>query len=148
MKNRTITIITIVMLIVVGTISFSSVGINIKITKNSPANDDGKAYGQDDGKAYGQVETIGRCMPIGIPDLRLACGRNLIDFRTTFTDEDGFFEFCNLTYDDTGTTYIVWIPPGQGIVFRGYLKFTLNKERPEKELYYFITCWLNSFINA
>ena len=95
-----------------------------------------------DGRIYGWVETQGRCMVIGIPNLKIACGKTLFEYEIVITDEYGFFEFCNLPYSgNKGTTYLVWILPGQKVIFPGIKKATLTDENPEEKVYYFVYIW-------
>ena len=141
-------------LIIVGLILFASISIGeasslFQFNKNQ-LNNQG-----EDGRIYGRVETQGREMIIGVPDLKVACGKNLNDYQIEVTDENGFFEFLDLTYEATGTKYFTWILPGQNVIFPGIKTVELNDENPEGDIYYFVMLRnsadknkiINNFIN-
>ena len=124
-------------LIIVGLILFASISIAeasslFQFNKNQ-VNKEG-----EDGRIYGWVETQGHDMIIGVPNLKIACGKNLNNYEIELTDEDGFFEFSNLTYEDTGTKYFIWILPNQNVIFPGIKTVELNDENSEKYVYYFV----------
>jgi hypothetical protein len=100
-----------------------------------------------DGRIYGWIETQGRCMKIGVSNLKVACGKNLKDYETAITDEDGFFEFSELSYEDTGTRYIIWIPLGQKVIFPGLKNVELNDNNPEEDVYFFVLLWWSLISN-
>ena len=107
------------------------------------------------GRIYGRVETQGREMIIGVPNLKVACGKNLNNYEIKVTDENGYFEFSNLTYVDTGTKYFIWILPGQNVIFPGIKIVELNNENSEEDVYFFVFLWnsvnknkvINNFFN-
>ena len=84
------------------------------------------------------METQGRCMIIGVPNLKIACGKNLNNYEIDITDENGYFEFSNLYYKDTGTKYFLWIPIGQNVIFPNLKIIELNDENLEEEIYFFV----------
>jgi hypothetical protein len=94
-------------------------------------------------------------MIIGVPDLRVACGKNLNNYEIKITDKYGFFEFSDLSYEDTRTAYYIWILPGQNVIFPGIKTVALNDENSEEEVYYNILLRntiskykaINNFIN-
>jgi len=92
----------------------------------------------NDGRIYGLVENQGRCMIIGLPNLKVACRKNLKNFEIEVTDENGFFEFSDLTYDNSETKYYLWILPGQNVIFPGIKTVELNDENSEQDVYYFV----------
>jgi hypothetical protein len=141
-------------LIIIGLILFTSISIAeanslFQFNKNQ-VNKEGK-----DGRIYGRVETQGHDMIIGVPDLKVACGKNLNDYQIEITDKNGFFEFSDLDYEDTGTKYFIWILPGQNVIFPGIKTVELNDENTEGDVYYFVMIRnsedknkaINNFIN-
>jgi hypothetical protein len=90
------------------------------------------------GRIYGLVESQGHSMPIGVSDLKVACGRNLINYEITLTNENGYFEFPDLSYENTGVKYYVWILPGQKVFFSGIKTIELNDENSEEYVYFFV----------
>ena len=144
-------------LIIIGLIIFASISIagasSLSLFNKNQVNEKG-IYGTD-GRIYGWVETQGRCMRIGVPNLKVACGKNLNNYEIAVTDEDGFFEFSDLTYEDSGTTYFIWILPSQKVIFPGLKTVKLNDKNPEEDVYYYVLLWcsvsknkaINNFIN-
>jgi hypothetical protein len=109
----------------------------------------------NNGKISGLVETQGRCMLVGVPNLKIACGKNLNNFEIEITDENGFFEFFDLTYEQTGTTYFIWILPNQKVIFPKVKTVELNDENIEEDVYFYVIIWnfiltnkvINNFFN-
>jgi len=134
MKRKIIVMIIFFILIITALLSFTVIGVKINFPKSSTIN--------NDGRIYGLVETIGHCMEIPVTDLKIACGRNLKDYKIEITDDDGVFEFLNLSYDSNkGSIYFVWILPGQHTIFPYISKVTLSENDPEEYVYIFITTW-------
>jgi hypothetical protein len=110
-----------------------------------------KVYEQEmirtDGRIYGWVETQGRCMKVGVPNLKIACGKNFNDYKIIVTDKDGFFNFTNVTYENSGTSYLIWIFPGQKVFYPGFKNVILNNENPKEEIYFFVLVWRSLIIN-
>ena len=92
----------------------------------------------NDGRIYGSVESQGHSMPIGVPNLKVACGTSLKNYEIKVTNEDGYFSFPDLTYENTGTKYYIWIPPGQKVFFRGIKTVELNDENPDEVVFFFV----------
>ncbi len=133
MKNKKI-VISVLFMLLLSSFSLSVIGVEIEkpICSNN----------RDDGKVYGYIETIGRCSTIGVPNLKIACGKNLFNYQTTYTNENGFYKFSDLTYYEAGTTFYLWIPFGQKVLGNGLTRIILNEENPEIRQYYFITYFL------
>jgi len=94
-----------------------------------------------EGKITGQVETQGRCMRVGVSDLKVACGKSLNNYEIEVTDRFGYFEFKDLTFEDSGTKYYVWILTGQRVIFPGIRTTILDKNIHEEDLYFFVFVW-------
>jgi hypothetical protein len=92
--------------------------------------------GGNDGRIYGRVESQGHSMPIGVPNLKVACGTNLKNYEIKVTNEDGYYDFPDLTYESTGTKYYIWIPIGQKVFFRGIKTVELNDENSEECVFF------------
>jgi len=124
-------------LIIIILLFFASISIaeasSICSSNKKQVNEEG-----NDGRIYGYVESQGHSMPIGVPDLKVACGNNLINYEIDITDEYGFFEFTDINYEDSGTSYYVWIPPGQKVIFPGIKTVELNDETSEEDVYFFV----------
>ena len=124
-------------LIIIILLFFASISIaeanSIYLSNKKQVNEKG-----NDGRIYGRVECQGHSMPIGVADLKVACGRNLINYEIKVTDKNGYFDFSDLTYENTGTKYYIWIPPGQKVFFRGIEKVVLNDENSEEIVYFFV----------
>jgi len=93
---------------------------------------------ENDGRIYGRVETQGHNIPIGVPSLKVACGTNLKNYEIKITDENGYYDFPDLTYESTGTKYYIWIPIGQKVFFRGIKTVELNDENSEECVFFFV----------
>jgi hypothetical protein len=93
------------------------------------------------GRIYGLVETQGHDMLVGVPNIKVACGKNLINFEIEITNEYGFFEFSNLTYEEKGTTYFVWVPLGQRLIFPKLKIVELDDENSEENVYFYVLLW-------
>ena len=132
MKIRTLIIIALLLLTSISLVEASSLSI---LNKNQENHE-----GQD-GRIFGYVETQGRCMTVGVPNIKVACGKNFDNYEIEVTDDYGFFEFCDLTYENTGTTYFIWILPNQNVVFPGIKKVKLNDESSEEFVYYLVFVW-------
>ena len=132
MKIKVILIIGLILLV---NISIAGASTLIPLNKNQVI-EKGK-----DGRIYGYVETQGRCVVIGIPNLLVLCGTNPFNRKLDITNEYGFFEFTNLTYKDTGTKYFIWILPFQKVIFPVLKTVELDAENPEDHVYFFIILW-------
>jgi hypothetical protein len=103
------------------------------------------------GRIYGLVETQGHDMLVGVPNIKIACGKNLINYEIEITNEYGFFEFSNLTYEDKGTTYFVWVLLGQRLIFPKLKIVELDEENSEENVYFYVLLWnlvrTNEYIN-
>jgi hypothetical protein len=111
--------------------SFSALGLNIKNPKITSFN--------NNGRIQGRLEMQGKCIEIPVPNIKIGCGRNFWKYQIDITNENGEFEFKDLFYDDTeGTTYYVWILPGQNIPFPDIQKVTLNEKNPEEYVYVWV----------
>jgi len=93
------------------------------------------------GKITGRIETQGRCIPVAVTDLKVACGRSLKNYEIDVTDDFGCFKFDNLTFEDTGSKYYVWILPFQRVIFQGIKSTILDENTPEEDIYLFILFW-------
>jgi len=129
MKIKALIIITLILLTSISIAEASSISSSNK----KQANDGG-----NDGRIYGRVECQGHSMPIGVPNLKVACGTNLRNYEIKVTNEDGYYDFSDLTYESTGTKYYIWIPIGQKVFFRGIEKVVLNDENSEEIVYFFV----------
>jgi len=127
-------------LIAIGLILLTSVSI-AGASSLPPLNQKQVNENGEDGRIYGRVETQGHSMLVGVPDLKVACGTNLNNYEVKITDENGFFEFSDLTYDDTGTKYFVWILPGQSVIFPELKVVELNDENSEEDVYFYVLLW-------
>ena len=124
-------------LIIIGLLLLTSISIaearSISSSNKKQVNDGG-----NDGRIFGYVETQGHNMPIAFPNLKVACGTNLRNYEIKVTDENGYYDFSDLTYESTGTKYYIWIPIGQRVWFRGIEKVELNDENSEEYVYLFV----------
>ena len=130
MKNKKI-VISLIFMIIINSLTFSVIGIELNTTNFSEDN--------NNGTVYGHIETTGRCIIIGVPNIKIACGKNILNYQITYTNEYGFFEFNELEYDDTGTTYFIWVPSGQKLLFKGASILHLNEENQKIQVNYFIS---------
>jgi hypothetical protein len=135
MKIRALTIIGLLILTNISIVGASSLSLSNKNQVNEKG-----IYGTD-GRIYGWVETQTRCMRIGVPDLKVACGKNLNNYEIAVTDEDGFFEFSDLMYKISVTTYFIWILPNQKVILPELKKVKLNDKNPEEDVYYYVLLW-------
>ena len=124
-------------LIIIGLIFFSSIYF-VEASSIQFSYKNKKIQKDNTGILSGLVETQGRCMIIGVPNIKIACGKSLNNYEIEITDENGYFEFSNLYYKETGTKYYLWILPGQNVIFP-YLKIVdLNDKNSEVEIYFFV----------
>lgn len=134
MKKRILIIIGLLLITSIFVAEASSISVLNKYKENEKGNN---------GKISGFVETQGRCMLVGVSNLKIACGKNLNNYEIDITDENGYFEFSNLYYKDSGTKYFIWIPIGQNVIFPNLKIVELNFENSEEEIY-FLVIILNS----
>jgi hypothetical protein len=134
MKIKILSLITIIIISLTVISSFSVIGLNQNYPKYS-------SYDYN-GRIHGTAEMQGKCMEIPVPGLKIGCGRNFRNYKTDVTDDNGIFEFNNLYYDgNRGTTYYVWVLPGQNIIFPLIKKVTLKQTNPEEYVYIWVTGW-------
>ena len=131
MKRNIILLTTLFVLIIVIISSISVMGIKINIPKNSTI--------ENDGRIYGGVYYQGKCIEVPRPNIKIACGRNLRDYKTDITDSSGHFEFKELSYDSKkGTIYFVWVVPGQRTIFLYITIVMLKENNPEEYVHFMI----------
>ena len=87
------------------------------------------------GKISGDVVAPGFSLFVGVPGIKMACGKNYDEYVTTVTDGGGEFEFTDLPYEDSGTVYRVWMQkiPGKIHVLKKK-RVTLDSENPEANI--------------
>lgn len=129
MKIKTLIIIGLILLTSISIAEASSISSSTKKQLNEEKND---------GRIYGRVECQGHNMPIGVPNLKVACGTNLKNYEIELTDENGYYDFTDLIYESTGTKYYTWIPIGQKVWFRGIETVELNDENSEECVFFFV----------
>jgi len=127
----------IIALIIIGLLLLTNISIADASSINSLTKKQVNEKGND-GRIYGYVETQGHSMPVGVADLKVACGKNLNDYEIKITTENGFFEFSDLTYENTGTKYYIWVLPGQNVIFPGIKTVKLNDENSDENVYFFV----------
>lgn len=127
-----------IIFLIIGFILFSSIytiGADPQILINK-----GQFIGND-GIITGSVETQGKCTTIPVPDIKVACGRSFRDYDIEVTNEWGNFEFTNLSYTDSGTKYILWVPPFQKVYATGINVIELNETIIQESAYFFVYYW-------
>ena len=100
---------------------------NIEVTEKNTIN--------DNGTISGDVVTPGFSLFVGVPGIRMACGKNYDGYVTTVTDDGGEFEFTDLPYEDSGTVYRVFMLKTPGIIHVLQKKrVALDSENPEAKI--------------
>jgi hypothetical protein len=125
MKARTVIMISLILLS-----SIYTTGASSQIFINS-----------SEGKISGRVETQGRCMPVAVSDLKVACGKSLKNYEIKITNDFGYFEFENIQFEDSGTKYYIWILPGQRVILPGVKTIILDENTREGYVYFFVFVW-------
>jgi len=93
----------------------------------------------NNGKISGDVKTPGFSLLVPVPGIRMACGKNYDEYVTTVTDDSGEFEFTDLTYEDSGTVYKVFMLKTPGLIHvRQKKRVTLDSENPEVEIHFIL----------